>query len=105
MPGNYSKGYKYPAYYDGTIDDATLDPELASSDSDGLMSKEDKVKLDSIKFEGEGGISVDVKASNVTTDEHHKFVTEEQIKKWDESSETASKKMEYDEDEEALVIS
>lgn len=102
MPSRYSKGYKYPSYYDGTIDDSTLDPELASSDSDGLMSKEDKEKLDSIKVSG-GGISLDVKASNVTTDEHHKFVTEEQIKKWDTSA-SASSKMEYDEIDEALVI-
>lgn len=101
---SYSKGYKYPAYYDGTIDDATLDPELASSDSDGLMSKEDKIKLDSIKFEGSGGISVEVKASAVTTDEQHKFVSEEQIKKWDDSSKPASKKMEYDKDSESLII-
>lgn len=103
MPSKYSKGYKYPSYYDGTIDDSTLDPELASSDSDGLMSKEDKEKLDSIKVDGEGGISLDVKASNVTTDEHHKFVTEEQIKKWDTSA-APSSKMEYNEVDEALVI-
>lgn len=100
MPSKYSKGYKYPSYYDGTIDDSTLDPELASSNSDGLMSKEDKVKLDSITIGSEGGISIEVKASSVTTDENHNFVTEEQIKKWDNSS----KKIEYDKDKEALII-
>ena len=100
MPGKYSKGYKYPSYYDGTIDDSTLDPELASSNSDGLMSKEDKVKLDSITIGSEGGISVEVKATDVKTDETHNFVTKEQIEKWNSSS----KQMEYDEDEEALII-
>lgn len=39
---------RYPSYYDSSIDDATLDPELATHTSDGLMSKEDKIKLDSI---------------------------------------------------------
>lgn len=100
MPSKYSKGYKYPSYYDGTIDDKTLDPELASTDSDGLMSKEDKVKLDSITIGSEGGISVEVKATDVKTDETHNFVTKEQIEKWNSSS----KQMEYDEDEEALII-
>ena len=100
MPSKYSKGYKYPSYYDGTIDDKTLDPELASTDSDGLMSKEDKVKLDSITIGSEGGISVEVKATDVKTDETHNFVTKEQIEKWNSSS----KQMIYDEDEEALII-
>ena len=100
MPSKYSKGYKYPSYYDGTIDDKTLDPELASTDSDGLMSKEDKVKLDSITIGSEGGISVEVKATDVKTDETHNFVTKEQIEKWNNSS----KQMEYDKDEEALII-
>ena len=100
MPSKYSKGYKYPSYYDGTIDDKTLDPELASTDSDGLMSKEDKVKLDSITIGSEGGISVEVKATDVKTDETHNFVTKEQIEKWNSSS----KQMVYDEDEEALII-
>ena len=100
MPSKYSKGYKYPSYYDGTIDDKTLDPELASTDSDGLMSKEDKVKLDSITIGSEGGISVEVKATDVKTDETHNFVKKEQIEKWNNSS----KQMEYDEDEEALII-
>ena len=100
MPSKYSKGYKYPSYYDGTIDDSTLDPELASSNSDGLMSKEDKVKLDSITIGSEGGISVEVKATDVKTDETHNFVTKEQIEKWNSSS----KQMVYDEDEEALII-
>ena len=41
---------RYVSYYDASIDDETLDNELASSTSDGLMSKEDKIKLDSIQL-------------------------------------------------------
>ena len=41
-----------------------------------------------------------VSVTDVKTDETHNFVTKEQIEKWNSSS----KQMEYDEDEEALII-
>lgn len=78
----YNKNVRYPSYYDSSIDDATLDPELATPDSDGLMSKEDKVKLDSIIYEG-GEISQVVKASNVVVDSEHRFVSDIQKAEWD----------------------
>lgn len=97
----WSKNTRYPAYYDGTIDADTLDPELATSDSDGLMSKEDKAKLDSIKFDG-GTLTPVVKAEDVIKDDNHQFVTKEQIKKWDQAATTGG--IEYDEENEMLVF-
>ena len=88
---------RYVSYYDASISDETLDNELASHTSDGLMSKEDKLKLDALNTDG----SVDVKASNVITDSENMFVSEEQIAKWDEASEHA---VTYDHKRQALVI-
>lgn len=94
------KGSRYPLYYDASIDEETLDPELASDTSDGLMSKEDKVKLDRVKVGENGDVNIEVKASEIIYDENHKFVTEEQIEKWDNNTID----MEYNEEEETLII-
>lgn len=88
---------RYASYYDASIDDETLDNELASETSDGLMSKEDKIKLDKLT---EGSSSGPVKAEDVIENENKKFVTDEQIAKWDSSSHTVS----YDPDQEAIII-
>ena len=69
---------RYASYYDASIDDETLDNELASDVSDGLMSKEDKIKLDKMKVSGDGTVSVSVNASEIITDENNQFVTEQQ---------------------------
>ena len=71
---------RYVGYYDASMDDETLDNELATPTSDGLMSKEDKVKLDKIS---EGSISGPVKADDIIETEDKKFVSNDQIAKWD----------------------
>lgn len=70
---------RYVAYYDGTLDDDDLDPELASSERDGLMSKEDKVKLDSITNNNSTPITIN--ATDVICDSEHRFVTDTLIAK------------------------
>lgn len=87
----------YVGYYDASMDDETLDNELATPTSDGLMSKEDKIKLDSMS---EGGSSGPVKADNIVETSDKKFVSEEQIKKWDSSSHEVT----YDPNKEAIVL-
>ena len=89
---------RYPGYYDATMSDETLDNELATSTSDGLMSKEDKIKLDKL-VEGSNP-SGPVKAEDVVESDDKKFVSEEQIAKWD----SASHAIDYDEDRQAIVI-
>lgn len=68
---------RYVAYYDGTLDDETLDPELATSERDGLMSKEDKEQFDKL-LKGEG---LKITADNVICDSNNRFVTDAQIEK------------------------
>jgi len=91
---------RYPSYYDSSIDDDALDNELASPTSDGLMSKEDKIKLD--KISDSGNLQVEVKAADVIEDKDNMFVTEKQIEKWD--SMTKAVNIEYDEEHKALVF-
>lgn len=92
---------RYPAYYDAGMTDETLDNELATPTSDGLMSKEDKIKLDKLS---EGNVSTapsgPVKAEDIVETEDKKFVSEEQIAKWEKSSHI----IEYDADRKAIVI-
>ena len=87
---------RYVGYYDASMDDETLDNELASETSDGLMSKEDKAKLDRLT-EGSSG---PVKAEDVVESEDKKFVSNEQIEKWN----SASHNIDYDEERQAIVI-
>ena len=70
--------------YDGTFDQDDFDKELlASKDQDGLMSKEDKVKLDELTGGGSGESSTTIEAANVIQDKTHMFATEEQLSKID----------------------
>lgn len=74
---------RYPSYYDASIDDDDLDPELASALSDGLMSKEDKIKLDSLAAGSGGYVHPDTHpASMITQDTMHRFVSDDQINDW-----------------------
>ena len=91
---------RYPSYYDSSIDDDALDNELASPTSDGLMSKEDKIKLD--KISDDGSLQVEVKGSDVIQDENNMFVSEEQIEKWNSISNSIN--VEYDESRQALIF-
>ena len=88
---------RYASFYDASMDDETLDNELATPTSDGLMSKEDKIKLDKMS---EGGTSGPVNADDVIESDDKKFVSEEQIAKWDSSSHS----IEYDAERKAIVI-
>lgn len=74
---------RYAGYYDASMDDETLDNELASETSDGLMSKEDKIKLDKMIVSEDGSVNINVNASEIITDESHQFVTEEDKQKVD----------------------
>lgn len=87
---------RYVGYYDASMDDETLDNELATPTSDGLMSKEDKIKLDNIT-EGSSG---PVKAENIVESEDKNFVSKDQINKWDSSSHNVT----YDPEKEAIVL-
>ena len=91
---------RYVSYYDASIDDETLDNELATDKTDGLMSKEDKAKLD--RLNENGTFDAIVNAKDVIEDSENRFVTDEQIAKWDNN--TSSLETEYDEEEEALII-
>lgn len=73
---------RYVSYYDASIDDDTLDNELASDTSDGLMSKEDKMKLDKIKITEEGGVKIP--ADKIDTTEDKQFMSKEDKKKLDD---------------------
>lgn len=73
---------RYVSYYDASIDDDTLDNELASDTSDGLMSKEDKMKLDKINITEEGGVKIP--ADKIDTTEDKQFMSKEDKKKLDE---------------------
>lgn len=64
--------------YDGTMNDDDLDVLLASTTQDGLMSKEDKIKLDSLTSSN----GSDIKASSITQDSTHRFVTDTEKTKW-----------------------
>ena len=72
---------RYVSYYDASIDDQTLDNELATGTTDGLMSKEDKIKLDSISIGNDGSLGLQVNASDVVVDKENQFVSEEEKQK------------------------
>lgn len=79
--------FKSARYYDGTFDQEKFDKQmLASADQDGLMSKEDKVKLDELASGSTEEITVE--AANVVQDETHRFVSDEQIAAWESKPET-----------------
>ena len=72
---------------------AKMDPKLlATPTADGLMSKEDKAKLDTIA-EGAGSdeyVHPDTHpATMITTDATHRFVTDTQISTWNAKASTA----------------
>ena len=70
-------------FYDGTFDQEDFDKEvLASKDQDGLMSKEDKAKLDELTG-GESSNITTIEAANVVEDADHMFATESQLAKVD----------------------
>lgn len=88
---------RYVGYYDASMDDETLDNELATPTSDGLMSKEDKIKLDKIS---EGSTGGPVKAEDIVETEDKNFVSKDQIDKWNSNSHNIT----YDPEKEAIVL-
>lgn len=72
---------RYVSYYDASIDDQTLDNELATEKTDGLMSKEDKIKLDKISVGEDGELGLQVNASDVIVDKENQFVSEQEKQK------------------------
>lgn len=70
---------RYASFYDASMDDETLDNELATATSDGLMSKEDKIKLDGITVTDTGGVKIPV--TNIETTKEHQFISEEEKQK------------------------
>ena len=69
--------------YDGTMTEEDLDPVLATQEQDGLMSKEDKKKLDSMSEGGGGSTPIEsIDASKVVQDETHRFVTDVEKTTW-----------------------
>ena len=89
---------RYPSYYDSSIDDDALDNELATPKNDGLMSKEDKAKLDNLPENG----CLEVKASDIVQDENNMFVTQQQIDNWNQIN--TKTKVDYDSDRNALIF-
>lgn len=75
---------RYASFYDASMDDATLDNELATATSDGLMSKEDKIKLDRISDGATGG---PVNVENIIVNDQKQFVSKEQINRWEAAAE------------------
>ena len=67
------------SFYDGTMTDEDLDIMLATETQDGLMSKEDKIKLNSMS---DGGSIESISASKVTQDTDHRFVTDIEKSTW-----------------------
>ena len=67
---------RYPSFYDSSIDEDALDNELATHHTDGLMSKEDKQKLDMLT-----GESATFSADIITETVEKQFVTIEQKSK------------------------
>ena len=72
---------RYASFYDASMDDETLDNELATATSDGLMAKEDKIKLDSITVTDAGGVKIP--ATNIVPDKDNQFVSEKDKQKLD----------------------
>lgn len=72
---------RYVSFYDASMDDETLDNELATSTSDGLMSKEDKIKLDGITVTDTGGVKIP--AVNIVPDKDNQFISEKDKQKLD----------------------
>ena len=95
MSSLYSQ-IRYPSYYDSSIDDDALDNELATHKNDGLMSKEDKMKLDKINTDG----SINVNAGDIICNSENQFVSQEQIDNWN----SAVNAVTYDKNRSALVI-
>ena len=75
---------RYASFYDASMDDETLDNELATATSDGLMSKEDKIKLDRISDGATGG---PVNVENIIVNDQKQFVSKEQINRWEAAAE------------------
>ena len=75
--------------YDGTMTEEDLDPVLATQEQDGLMSKEDKKKLDSMSEGGGGSTPIEsIDASKVVQDETHRFVTDTEKTTWNSKAGT-----------------
>ena len=70
-------------YYDGTFDQDKFDKTLlASKDQDGLMSKEDKAKLDEMSGGATSSEPSTVNAFDVVEDSTHRFVTDDEKTIW-----------------------
>ena len=77
--------------YDGTMTEEDLKQVLATKEQDGLMSKEDKIKLDSLTSgEGGSGTIESIEASKVVQDASHRFVSDTQISTWDSKAGTTT---------------
>ena len=75
--------------YDGTMTEEDLEPVLATQEQDGLMSKEDKKKLDSMSEGGGGSTPIEsIDASKVIQDETHRFVTDVEKTTWNSKAGT-----------------
>ena len=75
--------------YDGTMTEEDLEPVLATQEQDGLMSKEDKKKLDSMSEGGGGSTPIEsIDASKVVQDETHRFVTDTEKTTWNSKAGT-----------------
>lgn len=78
--------FKSVRYYDSSFNQEKFDSTmLATAEQDGLMSKEDKIKLDELT--GENTKDPTVQATSVIQDESHRFVSDEQIITWDSKPE------------------
>ena len=65
-------------------------PQLVSSSKDGLMSKADKIKLDTIAANANNYTHPTTHAATIiTTDSTHRFVTDSQISTWNNKASTA----------------
>ena len=87
---------QYVGIYDGTMTDDDLDVMLATQTQDGLMSKEDKIKLDNLSGGG-GSVPVEsIEASKVIQDTDHRFVTDTEKSTWNTKAGTDKAETEKD---------
>lgn len=75
----------YVSYYDGTKKYVNVS-ELASPEQAGLMSPEDKKKLDALS---EGSVPTSIEGSKVIQDSTHRFVTDVEKNMWTAKADNA----------------
>ena len=81
--------------------DSKADATLACDTASGLMPREDKIKLDTVEEGANNYVHPDShSASIIEQDENHRFVSDEQISKWNNNSSN----IKYDPDMEAIII-